>query len=131
MGATSGSIGASHKSYNVGIGALADQPEQFAIINTASGDTTLVAATAGKKIRVTLFHYTVTTTAVAVNFQSGTGGTALTGPETVLAGTPNNGGWDPEGIFETASGALLNLHQSGTSQISGFLKYQLVDGTDD
>lgn len=126
-------IEASPVSYSVAIGPDAsDSPIKRAAITTAAGDATIVAAgTATQKIRVLSFYLIVKTTAVDITFQSGTGGTALTGAMTPNSGVLFNGDWNPHGHFETAAGALLNLHQSATSQISGYLTYQLVDGTND
>lgn len=92
---------------------------QFAVINTAAGDTTLVAAQgAGIKIRVLGFMVAPAAAAV-VSFFSGTGGTALTGPMNINAPI-----WIETaafGTFETAANALLNLHQTGVVQLSGWL----------
>jgi len=92
---------------------------QFAVINGAAGDNTLVAAQgAGIKIRVLGFAIVPAASAV-VTFQSGTGGTALTGPMTLTAAL-----WIETaafGVFETAANALLNLHQTGVVQLSGWL----------
>jgi hypothetical protein len=92
---------------------------QFAPITGASGDITLVAAQGvGVKIRVLGFAIAPAASAV-VTFQSGTGGTALTGAMTLAAPL-----WIETadfGVFETAANALLNLHQTGVVQISGWL----------
>ena len=92
----------------------------------ASGNNTLVAAQgAGVKIRVVCLVLTVGA-GVSVKFQSGAGGTDLTGPMAL----PINGlivlkhsavGW-----FETAANALLNLNLSGAVQTSGALIWQAV-----
>lgn len=94
---------------------------QFTPINTATGDTTLVAAqAAGVKIRVIDF-FIVAAAAATVSFQSGTGGAALTGPMTLNAGNPVFCDVPDFGVFETAAATLLNLHQTGTIQLSGYL----------
>ena len=106
--------------------AIQSEP-QFALIDTAaSGNTTLVAAVAGKKIRVTAF-LAVGAGAVNIAFQSGAGGTALTGAmplatSSVVAAPDNPSGW-----FETAAGALLNLNLSAAVGVRGCLKYVLVE----
>jgi hypothetical protein len=91
-----------------------------------SGNNTLVAAVTGKKIRV-LSLFLVSAGATTVTFQSGAGGTGLTGAITTAAGTgfvlPHN----PEGWFETAEGALLNAALSAAIQVSGSLTYVEVD----
>jgi hypothetical protein len=94
---------------------------QFVAINTAAGDTTLVAAqAAGVKIRV-LGFLLVAAAAAVVSFQSGTGGTALSGPMTLATGVEIDTAGMPFGVFETAAATLLNLHQTGAVQLSGFL----------
>lgn len=93
---------------------------KFAVISTAgAADATLVAAVTSKKIRVlSLF---LTCTSQALRFESGTGGTALTG---VMAGqTSINLAFNPLGHFETAAGALLNLEQGGSLASMGWLTY--------
>src|ERR1051326_1200422 len=94
---------------------------QFAVINTAAGDATLVAAqAAGVTIRVLGFTL-VAAAAATVTFQSGTGGTAVTGPLTLATGIYIGCDVAPFGIFETAAATLLNLHQAGVVQLSGWL----------
>jgi len=51
---------------------------KYAVIDAASGDTSLVAAVTGKKIRVISFML-VGGGAATARFESGAGGTALTG----------------------------------------------------
>lgn len=94
---------------------------KYAAIAASSGDTTLVAAVAGKRIRV--ISYTLVVSAAAnARFESGTGGTALTGQMAL----PANGGIaaseNPSGHFQTAAGALLNLELS-TGSAAGHLSY--------
>jgi hypothetical protein len=90
-----------------------------------SGDNTLVAAVSGKKIRV-ISLFLVASDVVNVRFESGAGGTALTGAMNLVA----NGGfslpYNPLGWFETASGALLNLELSGAVSVDGALTYEEV-----
>jgi hypothetical protein len=99
---------------------------QFAPITTAAGDTTLVAAqAAGIGIRVIAFTL-VAAAAAVVTFQSGTGGTALTGAMTLATGIQLDSEGEAFGVFETAAATLLNLHQTGTVQISGWLVWCTV-----
>lgn len=97
---------------------------QYAAISGATGDITLVAAQAANtKIRVLGFAIVPAASAV-VTFQSGTGGTNLTGAMTLTAPL-----WIETaafGVFETAAATLLNLHQTGTVQISGWLTWATV-----
>lgn len=100
---------------------------KFAKIDAASsGDNTLVAAVSGAKIRV--LSYTLVPTAdVVVRFESGAGGTALTGQmslrqeDGVVA--QNVHASCPQGLFETAASALLNLELSGAVSVDGHLTY--------
>jgi len=97
---------------------------KYAIIDAASsGDNTIQAAAgAGIKIRV-LSLFVVASAAVTVRFESAAGGTALTGQMQLAA----NGGfvlpYNPNGWFETADNALLNLELSGAISVDGGLQY--------
>lgn len=95
---------------------------QFAVVNTAtSGNNTIVAAQgAGVKIRVVGFML-VAAGAVTANFQSGAGGTTLTGAMSLITGVSVPYGPGPWGLFETAANAILNLNLSGAIQVSGFV----------
>ena len=103
----------------------------FEVIDDAtSGNNTIVAAVTGKKIRV-LSYAIVPAADVVVRFESGAGGTALTGQMTLLA---QDGVVSQElsvdcqhGCFETASGALLNLELSGAVSVDGHLTYALCN----
>lgn len=98
-----------------------------AVLSAASsGDNTLVAAVTGKKIRV-LGVVLAAASAVTVQFESGTGGTFLTGAiplvangdlKFVLPVTLPGYHW-----FETAAGVLLNVILGGAVQVSGCLIY--------
>ena len=98
-------------------------PPKFAIIDAAtSGDNTLVAGVASKKIRV-LAAFMVAAGAVNARFESGASGTALTGQMNL---TTNSGfvlPFNPIGWFETAAAALLNLELSGAVSVDGALTY--------
>lgn len=92
---------------------------QFVAISGAAGDNTLVVAqAAGVRIRVLGFCIVPAASAV-VTIQSGTGGTALTGAMTLASPLWVEG--TPLGLFETAAATLLNLHQTGVIQLSGWL----------
>jgi hypothetical protein len=101
-------------------------PVKFAKIDAASsGNNTLVAAVTGKKIRV-LNYVLIAGGTVTATFQSGAGGTALTGAMPFVANGGVAPGLDETGHFETAAGSLLNLSLNGAVQVSGHLKYQEV-----
>jgi hypothetical protein len=96
---------------------------KFAVIdNASSGDNTLVAAVASKKVRV-LSLFLVSAGAVNVRFESGASGTALTGQMNLAA----NGGFvlpfNPVGWFQTGTNTLLNLELSGATSVDGSLTY--------
>ena len=96
---------------------------KFAVIdNAVSGDNTLVAAVTDKKIRV-LSVVAVAGGDVTARFESGAGGTALTGQ---MALTTNSGfvlPFNPVGWFETAVTTLLNLELSGAVSVDGCITY--------
>jgi len=103
----------------------ADETIQRAAISAASnGDNTLVSAVTGKKIKV-LGAVLVAANSVVARFESGAGGTALSGQMSLIAGTPLVLPVMPAGYhwMETAAGALLNLELGGAVQVSGVLVY--------
>lgn len=99
----------------------------YAIIDAAtSGDNTLLSAQgSGNKIRVHSL-FVVASAAVTIRFESGAGGTALTGQMQLAA----NGGFvlpfNPVGWFETAGNTLLNLELSGAISVDGNFQYTVV-----
>lgn len=96
---------------------------KYAVIDAAtSGDNTLVAAVTSKKIRV-LSAFLVSAGTVNVRFESGAGGTALTGQMNLVANTGFVLPFNPAGWFETASNTLLNLELSGAVSVDGNLTY--------
>lgn len=105
---------------------------KYAPVAASSGNNTIVGAVASKKIRVLCVNL-YCGTSLTVQFQSGTGGTALTGVISViaaafgvLAGAQGAVQWtySPVGHFETAVSTLLNLNVSGN--VNGNLVYQEV-----
>lgn len=106
----------------------ADQVVKRAVIdNATSGDNTLVAAVAGKRIRVLSMIAVMTGTAVTIRFESAAGGTALTGQMQPSAGGGFVLPFNPLGWFETVSAELLNMELSGAQSVDGCLTYVLVD----
>lgn len=87
-----------------------------------AGDNTVIAAVAGKIIRVYAVVL-IAAGAVTVKFQSGASGTDLTGPLTLAANTGFSSSWSPVGLFQTAEGALLNLNLGGAVVTGGWLIY--------
>ena len=101
--------------------------EQFALISAAgSGNNTVVAAVAAKRIRV-IGLCMVAAAAVVARFESDADGTALTGAMSMIVGVPIEA-YNPAGLFETdVANELLNLELGGAVQVSGFLTYLLID----
>lgn len=92
------------------------------IIDVAgSGDNEVVAAVSGKKI-VVIHYQLIAAGTVNVRFESGAGGTALSGQMNL---TTNSGASDrfDYGLFETAVGQSLNLELSGAISVDGYLSY--------
>lgn len=102
----------------------ADLTPKFALISaSSSGDNTLVAAVALKKIRVLAYNL-MGAGAVNARFQSAVAGDYLTGLKYIAAA---GGGicapFNPVGWFETDAGELLNLELSGAVAVGGELVY--------
>lgn len=96
---------------------------KFAVVDHAvSGDNTRVAAVTEKKIRV-LAYTLVAAGAVLARFESGAGGTALSGQMSLAANGVLPAGYNPLGHFETAAGALLNLELGSAVSVDGHLTY--------
>jgi hypothetical protein len=96
---------------------------KFAIIDAAtSGDNTLVASVSSKKIRV-VAAFLVSAGTVTVRFESGTGGTALTGQMNLVANTGFVLPYNPAGWFQTAATTLLNLELSAAVSVDGAITY--------
>lgn len=98
-------------------------PIKYAVIDTAtSGDTTIVAAVTGKRIRV-ISVFLIAAGTVTTRFESTAGGTALTGQMNLAVNTGYVLGYNPGGWFQTAAGELLNLELSGAVSVDGSLSY--------
>lgn len=96
---------------------------KFVAIDAATrGDNTLLAAVTSKKIRVVSL-FLVAAGTVNVRFESGAGGTALTGQMNLVANTGFVLPYNPGGWFETASNTLLNLALSAAVSVDGSLSY--------
>lgn len=100
-------------------------------VNVAAADTELVAAVAGKKIRVNGFILTNDAAAtVKMSFVSdGSSDTEILSFNTSPAGTlaPIVAPPTPYGYCETARGEALDLRQASTDDIDGVVIYTLVD----
>lgn len=103
-------------------GATELTPKFAAIAASTSGNNTIVAAVTGKKIRVLAYKLSFSGT-VNGKFQTGAGGTDLTGLIYGVANVIDKGDFSPVGHFETAAGALLNLNLSGAVAVGGYIVY--------
>ena len=116
------SIGAYQQTDKLYDGTTALTPKFIKIDAATSGDNTIVAAVAGKKIRV-LSGVLISSGTVNARFESGASGTALTGQMSLIA---NVGFQIPPclwGNFETAASALLNLELSAAISVGGWITY--------
>ncbi len=105
---------------------MASQQRTALVVSAASsGNNTLLAAQTGYAIRV-LSYTLVGAGTVTVAFQTGAGGTGLTGVMTLIAGVPLVVPFQREGHFQTAVSTLLNLSLGGSTQISGHITYDLI-----
>lgn len=101
---------------------------KFAVINRATSGE-LIAAVAGKRIRVLAYLFSVATT-TTVRFDSAA--TALTGAMTANAGVPFHAAIGQQsvqgamGILQTEPGEALNVTLGAGVQISGHIVYEEV-----
>jgi hypothetical protein len=107
--------------------SIRSEVQHAAVTAASAGDNTLVASVTGKRIRV---HALVLVASGGVNtarFESGAGGTALTG----LLDLTDNGQltlpYNPAGWFQTAAAALLNLELSAATAVAGLIVYSLIE----
>jgi hypothetical protein len=95
-----------------------------AITASGTGDNTLVAAVAGKKIRVHAYELSASA-AVNAKFRSGT--TDITGLIYLAAAGASADAAertaDPDGLFETVAGQALVLNLSGAVPVGGWVDY--------
>lgn len=97
-------------------------PKFVAIAASSSGNNTILAAVTGKHIRV-LALYLVANGSVNAKWQSGAGGTDLTGLAYLIANSGMVLPFNPVGWFQTAVNTLLNLNLSGAVAVGGTLVY--------
>ena len=102
-------------------------PQYAVIAVSAAGDNTVVTAVLGKKIRVLGVVLVAGGGANTVRFESGFGGTALTGLIVLDANGQyplqlNGFGW-----FETVAGELLNLELAVATGVNGCLVYEEIE----
>lgn len=100
--------------------------KRVAVSAAGAGNNTLIAAVTGKRIRVYQVLLVAAGT-VTLKFQSGAGGTDLTGAMALATSVGFSSGWNPVGHFETAAGALLNASLGGAVSVAGWIVYAEVD----
>lgn len=104
-------------------GTTALTPQFASISCAAAGDNTILAAVAGKTIRVLEYVLNVAG-AVTVKFTSGAAGTALSGAMALAANGGIGGAFCPVGLFQAlAPNTALVLNLSAAVQVSGHLVY--------
>jgi hypothetical protein len=107
-----------------------ERDQKHAVIDAASaGDNTIVSAVAGKRILVTSYMIVASGGAnTLLRFESGAGGTALTGEMDIGADGVISADYNPGGCFApTAAGALLNLQITAATSVDGHLSYVEID----
>ena len=109
---------------HVSVGSTDLTPAYAAVsATTDNGDNTLVAASAGYKIRLLACVLVSDADDTDVRFESGAGGTALTGQMDLTTNSGFTLPFNPVGWFETAANTLLNLELSGAVSVDGSLVY--------
>jgi hypothetical protein len=102
--------------------------QRIVVAYGTAADHPMVAAVAGKKIRLLSFVATLAGTAPAIRFESAAAGTALSGVMLPLTGTSINLQYNPHGWLETLAGEALSLEVGGTSpSVQGVATYVLID----
>ena len=101
-------------------------PVSVAIDVAGSGDNTIVSAQGASNIILVHQLFLVAASAVTVRFESGAGGTALTGQMQLAANSGFVLPFSPVGWFKTAANTLLNLELSGAISVDGSLTYTVV-----
>ena len=96
---------------------------QYAPINaTNSGNTQVVGAVSGKRIRV-IAYAVIANATVSIKFQSGT--TDITGSMRVVEGGGIAHAYDG-GLFQTAVGQALNINLSTNATVGGYVVYREI-----
>jgi len=117
-----GRLSASSETSTIYNGTTALTPKFAVVSGSTSGNNTLVAAVASNKIRVISGLFMAAGT-VNVTFQSGAGGTPITGALPLVANVGFTLPYDPTGHFETGVNTLLNMSLSAAVAVTGWIKY--------
>jgi hypothetical protein len=107
------------------VGIFQDTPTpapKIAYINASSGDTTIISAVTGKKLRVFAITFTCSA-AVTVTWKSNTTPLINTMAFDANGGMDTYRGTGGTAFVETASGEALILTLSGSSNVRGSVSY--------
>ena len=106
-----------------GFADLAAHEVKRAVISSSANPVVAVAAVVGKKIRVISYALSNghAATTAPVKFQSAS--TDLTGAMQILAGNTLFGQDNPNGHVETVAGEALNIVNSATLALGGYVNY--------
>jgi hypothetical protein len=115
-------VQSSDESSQMTAGGTVVTPKFATIAASSSGNNTIVAAVTSKKIRV-LAAVFMSNGTVNAKFQSGAGGTDLSGLFYMVANTGAALPYNPAGWFETGSNTLLNLNLSAAIAVGGCITY--------
>lgn len=107
--------------------ALRSDVQRAAVAAASSGDNTLVAAVAGKRIRVLALVLVASGGANSVRLESAAGGTALSGVMDLVSDGQLVLPYNAAGWCETVAAELLNLELSAATAVAGLLLYALVE----
>jgi hypothetical protein len=99
-----------------------DTVKYLTISATTSGDTAVVPAVSGKRIRV-IAYAVVASATVNIKFRSGT--TDITGSMRVVEGGGIAHAYDG-GLFQTAVGQPLNINLSANATVGGYVVYREI-----
>ena len=106
---------------------ILDELVQRAVIDSAAtGDVVVVAAVAGKRIRVVAVEF-IASGVVSTKWTSAAAGTTISGVQSNVDGSGQQLGLNPIGWFETVAGDALVLNKTAAIQTGGSLLYTLED----
>jgi len=112
------SVTVTNSPLTVGYGTVLYRP----INATSFGDTQIVPAVSGKRIRV-IAYAVIANLTVSIKFRSGT--TDITGSMRVVEGGGIAHAYDG-GLFQTAEGQALNINLSANATVGGYVVYREV-----
>lgn len=117
-----GRVSASMETSTLYSGTTAITPKFAAVSASASGNNTLVAAVPSNHIRV-LSGVLMAAGTVNATFQTGAGGTPISGAMPLVANVGFTIPFNPYGNFETATNTLLNLSLDAAVAVTGWITY--------